>query len=128
MEWKFQAGDPALAATVRKEMIAHLKREAPRNVDLADAEVVIGELLSNAAMHSRGCVTATIRAAHGEPFVTVCDNGPVFKFKRARALRDRNTALDEHGRGLHLISVLSRDAKVHLLAGRKAVTVQLAIH
>lgn len=125
MEWCFEAGTPAAAASVRKAMIAHLAQHVPADADLGDAEVIIGELLSNAVLHGGGRVIATIRARNSDAFVTVCDEGPHFKMSPPRGLQKRNLALEEHGRGMHIISALCRDARVHRLGERKAVTVQL---
>ena len=127
MEWSFEADKPAVAMRVRKEMVAHLARRVPPDVDLGDAEAIIGELLSNAVLHGGGRIRAIIRSAPSDAFVTVCDEGPTFVLTRPRSLGKANSALDEHGRGMHIITAFSRDARVHRLGAQKAVTVQLQL-
>src|SRR5215217_6224390 len=79
MEWAVHGRGVASISALRREIVAYLSRHAEPDSDLAGAELVVAELLSNALEHAPG--PAWVRAVwEGKrPRIEVHDLGPGFE-------------------------------------------------
>jgi anti-sigma regulatory factor (Ser/Thr protein kinase) len=92
-------GDKAVAEA-RRMVSSHL-REWEVGVDVSDEVVLMAsELVTNAFMHGRAPIDLRLRRTGSEIVFEVQDRA-VYRPRRRRAADD-----DEHGRGLHIVSVL----------------------
>jgi anti-sigma regulatory factor (Ser/Thr protein kinase) len=124
MCWSLNAADHDAARVARKAATATLRALTPSPDALADAELIIGELLANAARHANGPVCLELSARSGAAEVSVHDTSPEFAVDVRRPVDD----FSESGRGLLIISELARRITVVPLAGiGKCVTVTLDI-
>jgi anti-sigma regulatory factor (Ser/Thr protein kinase) len=124
MCWSLDANDPRAARAVRKAAVAELRAFTDSDAGLSAAELIIGELISNAARHSDGyiCVELTIR--DGNAAVRVHDTSPVFELD----VRRPPDEFSESGRGLFIIAELALKISVAPLTGiGKCVTVTFDI-
>ena len=123
MEWALDGRSATAIAAVRREITAYLGRHAEPDSDVAGAEVVIAELLSNALEHAPG--PAWVRTSwEGErPRLEVHDLGPGF------VLDPRLPAPDsERGRGLFIVNAIADDlARASKTAGGSAVSATLPV-
>ena len=91
---------------------------------LGAAELVIGELLSNAARHADGFVCLELSQDEGHAQISVHDTSPAFALDISRPPDEYS----ESGRGLFIISELARKVTVSPLTGvGKRVMVTLDI-
>lgn len=122
MCWSLNANDPQAARAVRKAATAALAEHAKSDDVVGSAELVIGELLSNAARHAGGhvCLELGIDAGHAQ--ISVHDTSPEFALDFYRPPDEYS----ESGRGLFIISELARRVSVSPVDGMgKRVTVTL---
>jgi anti-sigma regulatory factor (Ser/Thr protein kinase) len=96
--------DPAAAGHLRREIRRYLERHATEDADVAGAEVVAGELITNGVRHAGGPLWVSLRWPDAHPVLTVADLGPGFQL---------DTSLPEDpaavgGRGLHIVSRLAK--------------------
>jgi anti-sigma regulatory factor (Ser/Thr protein kinase) len=124
VEWSLEPGDTASVPQLRHRILACLRSLAVPGSDLTDAEIVVGELLSNAMAHTSGPTWVSLRWDGRHPMLSVADLGP--GLLRAlggaglpatdddRTLRAELPAdpLADGGRGLYLITRLARDVAV----------------
>lgn len=88
---------------LRREMVRYLEDRVIERETLPEAEIVIGELISNAFRHSPGPICAELLWPDGvRPAVVVHDAGPCFEVPARR----RNVAA-ESGRGLFIVRALA---------------------
>jgi anti-sigma regulatory factor (Ser/Thr protein kinase) len=114
------ANDPRAARTVRKAAVAELRAFTDSDTSLGAAELIVGELISNAVRHADGniCVELTVR--DGNVAVCVHDTSPVFELDVRRPADE----FSESGRGLFIVSELALKISVAPLTGvGKCVTV-----
>ena len=126
MCWTLDARDPTAARTARKAVTAVLGEFTDSRSTLGAAELVIGELLSNAARHADGYVCLELTAAEGHAQISVHDASSAFELDVSRPVDD----YAESGRGLFIISELARRVSVVPLEGmgkRVSVTLDLPI-
>lgn len=122
MCWSLDANDPQAARAARKAATEALARHAVSDDVVGSAELVIGELLSNAARHAGGhvCLELGIDAGHAQ--ISVHDTSPAFALDFYRPPDEYS----ESGRGLFIISELARRVSVSPVDGMgKRVTVTL---
>ena len=146
------ADDAQTVPPLRREIIGFLRRQARPDGDFASAELVIGELLSNAVAHGPARARVTLRWDGDHPVLSVADVG------RARAaasavhdLAPREQAdaglpdaglpdaglpdavlptdpLADRGRGLFIADQLSRGLSVRARATGSVVSATLDLH
>lgn len=106
--WRFDTSDAAVAQAARRDFARRLADSGAGDDAVSRAELVFGEMLSNAARHAPGPVrvSATIDAAGCT--LEVRDFGPGFRTAR----RSRSEELAESGRGLHLIRGFAREVRL----------------
>jgi DNA-binding NarL/FixJ family response regulator/anti-sigma regulatory factor (Ser/Thr protein kinase) len=123
MEWAVDGRSAASIAALRREVAAYLERHAEPDSDLAGAEIVIAELLSNAFEHAPG--PAWVRAAwQGErPLLEVHDLGPGFVLDPRLPEPD-----SERGHGLYIVDTVADDLRrASKAAGGSAVSATLPV-
>jgi DNA-binding NarL/FixJ family response regulator/anti-sigma regulatory factor (Ser/Thr protein kinase) len=123
MEWAADGRSPAAVAALRREIAAYLARHAEPDSDLAGAEMVIAELLSNAFQHAPG--PAWVRASweRQKPRLEVHDLGPGFVLDPRLPEPD-----SERGRGLFIVDSIADDlARSGKRAGGSLVSVTLPV-
>lgn len=124
MCWSLNANDPEAAREARKAATAALREHARSAEVLGAAELVIGELLSNAARHADGNVCLELGIESGHAQISVHDTSPSF----ALDFRRPPDEFSENGRGLFIISELAQRVSVSPLDGMgKRVTVTLEL-
>lgn len=108
---------------LRREIKAQLARHADASQDeLADAELITGELLANAVDHSQGSIWVSLDWSGPRPMLTVRDMGTMFTLPV--------TAPDmaqPRGRGLWLVSQLAPELSVAARRAGKMVEAVLPV-
>lgn len=126
MCWSLDANDAQQARAIRKAATAALRAHTEDDDSLSAAELVIGELLSNAARHADGHVCLELARSEGHAQISVHDTAASFALDFKRPPDE----FSEHGRGLFIISELARKVSVTPLSGmgkRVAVTLDLPV-
>ncbi len=59
---------------MRRQIVNHLHRASTRHEDLLDAELIIGELLTNTVTHASGLVEVHLDWVKERPTLTVTDS------------------------------------------------------
>lgn len=115
LRWRFDARDARRNYDVREAFVEALDLFGT-DVDVAAAQLVFGELVSNAVRYTPGMVDVELDWLDpSTPVLHVVDDGPGF------AIPDRLPAQDtERGRGLYLVSQLTREFRVWKNAARGA--------
>lgn len=105
--WHLDAFDHVAATVLRKRFTASLPRERFSADNIADAELVFGELIGNVVRHAGTNYHAEIVVDHSGPrtVLHVLDNGAGFRYV-SRLAPD---PYSEHGRGLFLIAAMTAD-------------------
>ncbi len=93
---------------VRKEIAGYLAREASADSDIAAAELIVGELLSNALRYAPGPLELKVNWRDGFARLVVEDSGPGFEYPS----RVKGDPRAESGRGLRLIESLAHHVRV----------------
>jgi anti-sigma regulatory factor (Ser/Thr protein kinase) len=75
MAWMVSANDAQAVPPLRREIMTFLRLHADPDADLAGAELVVGELLSNAVAHSPERARVSLRWEGEHPVLTVADVG-----------------------------------------------------
>ena len=123
MEWSLEPGDTASVPDLRHRIVGCLRALAAPGSDLTDAEIVVGELLSNALAHAGGQTWVSLRWDGAHPTLSLADVGPEpapalgggrLTTDADRTLRAElpTDPLADGGRGLYLITRLARDVAV----------------
>ena len=106
IRWAFDIDDGRAARECRATFLSELrKRGAAGGVD--DAEIILGELLSNARRHAPGPVDVALDFADGKAIAHVIDHGPGMISRRRRP----PDLLNETGRGLWMVQELGREVR-----------------
>ncbi len=113
MCWTLDARDVRAARGARKAAAAALRAYTDSEETLSAAELVVGELLSNAARHTKGHVCLELSRAEGGVQISVHDTTPAFALDVSRP----SDEYAESGRGLYIVSELARRVSVVPLAG-----------
>lgn len=105
--WQFATSSHTLADRARQEFLALLRKHGTDDADYFSAELIFGELLANAVQHAPGTVDLSVHWTDEHACLSVRTYGPP-------CLPGRRTAdlLDERGRGLQIVSALSRDFRI----------------
>ncbi|HZT13678.1 MAG TPA: SpoIIE family protein phosphatase [Candidatus Baltobacteraceae bacterium] len=106
--WSFDVNDSEMAETVRKEVMAQLERGGVTGEAKVTAELVFSELIGNVVRFAPRWADITLDWAGESPVLHVLDGGP--GFHHAPKLPD--TLLSEAGRGLFIVTKLTRDFQV----------------
>jgi anti-sigma regulatory factor (Ser/Thr protein kinase) len=102
--WSFRGDDSNAIGPLRREIVAHLRRQAANHADLGGAAVVIGELLSNVVKHAPGPASVHLDWSGARPVVEVRDTGSGFRLD-PRLPQPSNPT--DGGRGLFLVAALA---------------------
>lgn len=113
MDWLLTPVTGAAAAALRTELTTFLRRHADDPAGIADAQIVISELVGNAVQHAGGPVWVSLDWSQAQPMLTVHDLGPAFDLGELSLPE----AADERGRGLWLVSQLAKDLGVVVKRG-----------
>ncbi|MBO4208475.1 methanogen output domain 1-containing protein [Micromonospora echinofusca] len=108
MDWFLAPPTAQAASALRAELAALFRRHAREADELADAELVVSELLSNAVEHAGGPVWVSLDWSAPQPLLVVHDLGPTFELGTL-SLPD---VAGPRGRGLWLVSRLAGDLRV----------------
>lgn len=105
--WQLDASDPAAASAMRKRFTSALPTQRFSAENIADAELVFGELIGNIVRHAGANGRAEIVLDHSGPrtVLHVLDQGAGFRYV-SRLAPD---PYSEHGRGLFLIAAMTAD-------------------
>ena len=113
LEIKFDSRDVRMARDLRIFMARYLRAYGAETADYNSAELVIGELLGNAARHARGPIEIHISWNGAYPVLSMLDHGPAYD----PALAAPMDVYNEGGRGLFLVALLTRAFTVTRLFG-----------
>jgi PAS domain S-box-containing protein len=105
--WTLDVRDASAAQAMRRTLAAVLSSRDRGNAEIAAAEIVLGELLGNAARYAPGPVDVAVDWSGEAPVLHVLDNGP--GFRHIPILPD---VFSESGRGLYIVSMLTQDFHV----------------
>jgi PAS domain S-box-containing protein len=108
--WQLDAKNALAATRLRKKFAASLPDRSFSLVDIANAELVFGELISNVLRHTSGNSHTDIAVDHSGPrtVLHVMDSGTGFRYISRLAPEPYS----ENGRGLFLIAVMTTDFHV----------------
>jgi anti-sigma regulatory factor (Ser/Thr protein kinase) len=121
VEWYLHSGHPQAVTELRREVVAYLGRHAEPESDLAGAQLVVAELLTNAFHHAPGPSWVRVEWGQERPRLEVHDLGPGFELELQPAPVD---AID--GRGLFIANAFADDlARASKQAGGSKVTAML---
>lgn len=123
--WRFHSSDAATAQRSRREIASRLGELSSARLEaLADAELIVGELLANTVEHAPGLVSIDLRRTGHDVVLVVEDSGPGLPAVPPVA----GDGLSEDGRGLFLVRTLARDVSfVRSAAGGTLVRVVLPL-
>jgi len=112
-QWSFDAENAQAAHDARAQFIAALRENAEPDFDFDAAELVFGELIGNVVRHAPGPIDVQLDWSPSGPVLHVTDRGKGF-------IRDAMLPADplsESGRGLYIISQLTRGARIERIPG-----------
>jgi anti-sigma regulatory factor (Ser/Thr protein kinase) len=122
--WSFNANDALEARSARKAAVVAFRAATDDPETIASAELIVGELISNAARHTDGHVCLELAVEDGVAQLSLHDASPTF----ALDIRRPTDEMSESGRGLFIISNLAdRIDVVPLTNIGKCVTVRLNV-
>jgi len=101
----FDATDGDAATAARRSFAASLSPQQFSKVDVANAEVVFGELCGNVACHAPGVVDIVVDGSGPQTVLHVLDRGAGFRHL-SRLPGDPNS---ESGRGLYIIAAMTTE-------------------
>jgi anti-sigma regulatory factor (Ser/Thr protein kinase) len=114
-QWRFDVGDPLVAYTIQRELIALASTVAkPGEAELHACELILSELIGNAVRHAPGPLSISVSFDAEGVWLHLIDEGPGFKFHTTLP----DDIWSESGRGLFLISALARSVEAEPLPGR----------
>ncbi len=113
MCWTLDTKDVHAARAARKAATLVLRSFTSCEATLGAAELIIGELLSNAARHADGKVCLELGSQRGHAEISVHDTSAMFALDICRPLDEYS----ESGRGLFIISELAKRVDVSPVSG-----------
>ena len=125
--WRFEIADSAGALHKREDFMAYL-RACNAVGDFAAAELIFGELVSNAMIHAPGPIGVSVEWLEGHATLHVFDGGLPLDVSVVTEAAD---VFDEHGRGLAIVQGLAPAPGVvvdNAYTQGKTVSVELPIH
>jgi len=131
--WILMPGDLASVPLLRHRIMVLLDRRAPRGQDLWSAELVVAELLSNAALHASTPTTVALRWTADHPLLSLTGD----QAASTRLLGDEQgndqseaahpPAMADGGRGLYLVTSLALGISVAHTSQGEQVDVTLDV-
>ncbi|HET7815897.1 MAG TPA: SpoIIE family protein phosphatase, partial [Candidatus Baltobacteraceae bacterium] len=112
--WQFDTCDMGAASEARGDFARAFRERGADIDDVATAELVFGELVSNTVRYASGHVEVIVDWSGADPVLHVLDNGPGFRHISILP----PDLLSESGRGLFIVSALTHDFRVSKRAGR----------
>jgi anti-sigma regulatory factor (Ser/Thr protein kinase) len=106
--WTLDVAEASVAQAVRIEFANELRARGMMEVDVENAEIVLGELLGNTVRYAAGLVDVIADWSGSAPVLHVLDRGPGFHHI-AMLPAD---LYSESGRGLFIVSALTQDFRV----------------
>jgi PAS domain S-box-containing protein len=106
--WALDTNEMLNVGAARAEFAAAFREHGGAAEDVAMAEVVFGELVSNTVRYAPGAVEVIVDWSGPEPVLHVLDNGPGFRHISILP----PDLLSESGRGLFIVSALTHDFRV----------------
>jgi hypothetical protein len=86
MDWYLRGEDSRLLSVLRHQVTAYLRRHGEEGCDVADATLVMEEIVGNALRHASGPVWISLSWRERSPHLTVRDLGPGFDPSRLEAI------------------------------------------
>jgi len=127
-QWNFGSGDYKAASAARRQFASYVAQHAMPDSDLAAAQLIFGELLTNALRYGRAPIFAQVRRAGGHALLQVEDAGPCFSLGALCGFVESGE-FREGGRGLMIVGVLSPSVRVDRLDRQRCrVTAELPVH
>ena len=124
MCWSLNSNDALAARSARKAAAAALYTVTDDPDVVSAAELIVGELLSNAARHADGHVCLELTVNEGYVTLSVHDTSPSF----ALEIKHPADEMSESGRGLFIISKLAERIDVTPVTNvGKCVSVRLSV-
>jgi serine phosphatase RsbU (regulator of sigma subunit)/CHASE3 domain sensor protein/anti-sigma regulatory factor (Ser/Thr protein kinase) len=120
--WDLDAKDEHAAHRVKRAVLWHLGELPGERLNLSDAEVIVGELISNVARHTRGQAQLTLESQDGVAVLRVCDQGEPFALERVAP-----DLYAESGRGLLLVCAMSPEVSVERTSDGNCIRAVLPI-
>jgi anti-sigma regulatory factor (Ser/Thr protein kinase) len=121
--WRISPGDFTSAARVRVEFRQALLSNCAPSSDVGGAEIIFGELVTNALRHGKAGADVTVRCK-GELFaLEIADDGPGFDLESV-AQRER---VDDGGRGLMIADRLGARLRAERRSGKWVVEAVLPV-
>lgn len=111
--WTLGAGDLNGSTAARHEFADTLRLAGVDTACAELAELVFGELVTNALQHGRGRVDVRLEWLERRPVLHVLDEGPGYRYAGGQPVSE----LSESGRGLFLVSRLTENFNVSRRAG-----------
>lgn len=122
-DWEFQADEAKEALIERKGYLEFLRAACTPDSDYDSALIIFAELIANVIRHAAGPIQISIWGnERGSVTLQVIDTGAPFHF--APKLPPPNS---EGGRGLYIISRLSREVSVSRNEDGNVVRVELPV-
>jgi len=112
-QWSFDAENAQAAHDARAQFIAALRENAEPDFDFDAAALVFGELIGNVVRPAPGPIDVQLDWSASGPVLHVTDRGQGF-------IRDAMLPADplsDSGRGLYIISQLTRGARIERIPG-----------
>jgi predicted ArsR family transcriptional regulator/anti-sigma regulatory factor (Ser/Thr protein kinase) len=123
VDWYLDRGVRTAVTELRREIKAQLVRHADASPDeLADAELIAGELLANAVDHSQGPIWVALDWTEPRPTLRVRDMGTMFTLPVTAP-----DVAQPRGRGLWLVSQLAPELSVAARRAGKTVEAVLPV-
>ncbi len=116
--WQLRGRDFAAARAARVMFASLLKHLVTDDSDVGAAELVFGELVTNALRYGGNGVRVEVRHEDDGFHLVVCDRGEGFD----PAALPQPSAGEEGGRGLHIVRRLTGDVRVERADGCRIST------
>ncbi len=107
MEWHFTSADEIYPSSMHEDIMSTLHEHGSPSSDFNSAEVIYGELISNAIRHATGRVRVRLDWQNDFPTLSVHDEERTVSGRAAIGLPD--DPLSESGRGLYIVKTLARE-------------------
>jgi anti-sigma regulatory factor (Ser/Thr protein kinase) len=108
MDWYVDTARPEAITRLRHDLRSYLERHSEPGSDVEAAIVAFSELLTNAALHTRGPAWVSVDWTERSPLLTIHDLGPGFELGSPQLPDPEH----EGGRGLFVASHLTSDLQV----------------
>lgn len=121
--WQLHARDSVSARRVKRAILWKLAGVSAGDPEYAAVELIYGELLANAAMHTPGPLTVTLEERDARALLTFEDHGRPFTPHRDGV----PDILSENGRGYWLMSQFAESIAIERVGERNRVTVAVPL-